>query len=164
MVIQYCVDYEDFVFGEISGKSTVCPASEPKLRRELYALRQLIFLDQLGSWIYACTPSLLKELLGGEPTDIQREVYTLLLKSWRESGWNEAYPLESSEIDHIDNSLRVLNLRHSTDRRHLAEAIVLNAAWFITNDGEIIIKCKGQNLPLHVARPSECIEEISVGL
>jgi len=166
MIVQYCVDYEEFVFGEISGQSEECSVSELNLRRELIALRQLIFLDQLGNWVYACTPSLLKELHTGKPTDKQCKVYALFLKAWRESGWNDAYPLNSGEVHEVENSLKALNLRHSADRRHLAEAIVLNASWFLTNDREMIKKCRrrGRNLPLHVARPSECLDEISVGL
>ena len=164
MIIQYCVDYEEFVFGEISGEAKECPVSEPNLRRELIALRRLIFLDQLGNWVYACTPALLEELHGGKPTEEQRKVYALFLKSWRESGWSDAFPLNQHEVKYIEDSLRELKLRHSNDRRHLAEAIVLNASWFLTNDKEMIDKCRDRNLPLHVARPSECLDEISVGL
>jgi hypothetical protein len=164
MIVQYCVDYEDFVFGEITGHTAECPVNEPKLKRELWALRQLIFLEQLGHWVYACTPGLLEELHDGKPTDKQRKVYALLLEAWRASGWNDAFPLQSSEVARIENSLEMLDLRNSADRRYLAEAIVLNASWFLSNDKEIIAKCKGPNLPLRVARPSECLDEISVGL
>ena len=58
MIVQYSIDYWDYVSGEITGKTDECPVSEPNLKRELYALRQLIFLEQLGSWYYACTPHL----------------------------------------------------------------------------------------------------------
>ena len=164
MIVQYCVDYEDFVFGEITGHTVECPASEPNFKRELWALRQLIFLDQLGDWTYACTTELLKELDGGKPTDEQHKVYVLLSEAWKDSGWSDAFPLQESEVTRIESSLERLNLRDSADRRHLAEAIVLNASWLLTNDGEIIRKCEGQNLPLRVCRPSECLDEISVGL
>ena len=167
MVVQYCVDYEEFVFGEITGHTAECPVSEPKLKRELLALRQLILLDQLGDWIYACSPVLLKELHARKPTDEQRKVYALLMEAWRESGWDDAFPRQSSEVARIESSLKGLNLR-PRDRRHLAEAIVLNASWFLTNDRKIIAKCKKPGLPsgllLKVARPSECLDEISVGL
>src|SRR4030042_6328757 len=164
MIVQYCVDYEDFVFGEITGQTAECPVSERKLKSELRALRQLIFLDQLGDWVYACTPELLKELHAGKPTDEQRKMYKLLLEAWRDSGWDDAFPLQLSEVARIESYLKMLNFRHSADRRHLDEAIVLNASWFLTNDKEIIVKCEGWNLPLRVAQPSECLDEISVGL
>jgi len=57
-----------------------------------------------------------------------------------------------------------LNLNGVKDRRHLAQAIALNASWFLTNDNDIILKCKEQMLPVRVARPSECLDEISIGL
>ncbi len=164
MIVQYCVDYEEFVFGSLTGHTAECPVSEPKLKQELWALRQLVFLEQLGDWVFACTPGLLKELHAGKPTAEQRKVYALLLETWKDSGWNDAFPLQSGEVARIESSLKILNLRHSADRRHLAEAIVLNASWFLTNDKEIVIKCRDRNLPLRVARPSESLDEISVGL
>jgi hypothetical protein len=164
MIMQYCIDYQDYVFGEITGNTDDCPVDEPKLRREVHVLRQLIFLEQLGDWIYACTPHLWDELNAGKPTKGQQESYPLLMQAWKESAWTDAFPLEESEIHRIENSLKILHLRHSADQRHLAEAIILNASWFLTNDKEVIKKCKGKDLPLRVARPSECLNEISVGL
>jgi len=164
MIVQYIIDYEEYVFGEISGYSGECPVTESKLKRELNALRQLIFLEQLGDWVYACTPHLWDELNAGKPTREQQESYPLLMQAWKESAWTDAFPLEESEVRRIENSLKTLHLRHSADRRHLAEAIVLNASWFLTNDKEVIKKCKGKDLPLRVTRPSECLSQISVGL
>jgi len=164
MIVQYTIDYEEYVFGEISGYSGECPVSEPKLKRELDALRQIIFLDQLGNLVYACTPHLWAELNAGQPTREQQESYPLLMKAWKESAWTKAFPLDESEVCRIKDSLKTLHLHHSTDQRHLAEAIVLNASWFLTNDKEVIKKSKGKNLPMRVARPSECLREISVGL
>ena len=164
MIVQYCIDYEEYVFGEISGNTDECPANEPKIKRELDALRQFIFLEQLGSWIYACTPHLWNELNAGKPTREQRKSYPLFMEAWRESSWTEAFPLEEREVSRVENSLKILKLNHLADQRHLAEAIVLNASWFLTNDKEVIKKCKGKGLPLRVARPSECLDEISVGL
>jgi len=164
MVVQYCIDYLDYVLGEITGNTDDCPVDEPKLRCELHALRRLIFLEQLGDWVYAFTPHLWDELNAGNPTSEQRKSYLILMETWRESGWIEAFPLEETEVSRIENSLKILHLRNSADRRHLAEAIVLNASWFLTNDKEVIKKCKKKGLPLCVARPSECLSEISVGL
>ena len=164
MIVQYCIDYEEYISGEITGNTDKCPVNEPKLKRELHALRRLIFLEQLGDWVYACTPHLWNELNAGKPTREQRKSYPLFMEAWRESGWAKAFPLEESEVHQIESSLKILHLRHSADRHHLAEAIVLNASWFLTNDKEVIKKCKGKDLPLRVARPSECLSEISAGL
>ncbi len=164
MIVQYTIDYEEYVFGEISGYYGECSVSEPTLKQELDALRQLIFLDQLGDWVYACTPHLWDELNAGQPTREQQESYPLLMKAWKESAWTEAFPLEEGEVSRVEDSLKILKLSHAADRRHLAEAIVLNASWFLTNDKEVIKKSKGKNLPMRVARPSECLREISVGL
>ena len=57
MIVQYCADYEDFIFGHISK----CPTSEAELRRELAALRRLVELEQLGDWIFASSPQLTSE-------------------------------------------------------------------------------------------------------
>lgn len=164
MIVQYIVDHEEYVFGKISGYSCECPVTEPKLKRELNALQQLVFLDQLGDWVYTCTPHLWGELNAGRPTREQQELYPLIMQAWKESAWTEAFPLEEREVIRVENSLKILNLSHSADQRHLAEAIVLNASWFLTNDKEVIKKCKGKDLPLRVARPSECLNKISVGL
>jgi len=164
MIVQHIIDYQEYVFGEISGYPGECPVTEPKLKRELNALRQLIFLDQLGDWVYACTPHLWDELNAGRPTTEQQGSYPLLMKAWKESAWTDAFPLKESEVHQIEDSLKRLHLRDSADRRHLTEAIVLNASWFLTNDKDVIKKCKRNPMPLRVARPSECLSEISVGL
>jgi hypothetical protein len=162
-IVQYIVDNQEYVFGEISGYSGECPVTETKLKRELNALRKLIFLDQLGDWVYACTPHLWDELNAGKPTTEQQESYPILMQAWKESAWTEAFPLDETEVTRVEASLRMLRLK-SADRRHLAEAVVLNASWFLTNDEEVIKKCKKKGLPLHIAKPSECLSEISVGL
>jgi len=159
MIVQYCVDYQDFIFGD----SSECSTSEPKLREELSALRRLVELEQLGDWIFAASPQLISELHAGSPTIDQVEVYKLLRQSYEESGWDEAFPIKTQTVDRIVSSLKHLGLQPA-DRRHLAEAIALNASWFLTNDRGIILRCKGQDLPLRVTRPSECLEEISLGL
>lgn len=159
MIVQYCADYEDFIFGH----SSKCPTSEAELRRELSALRRLVELEQLGDWIFASSPQLVSELHAGRPTIDQVEIYKLLQKSYEESGWGEAFRIEAQTIDRIESSVKCLGLQPG-DTRHVAEAIALNASWFLTNDKGIILRCKNQDLPLKVARPSECIEDISLGL
>ncbi len=166
MIVQYCADYEDFIFGDMEQN----PALEPKLAAELASLRRLVELEQFGDWTFAAPPHLLKELLAGSPNSVQRGVYTILLQAWQESGWEEFFERNEQEILSIGQSLVPLRLKDAADRRHLAEAIALNASWFLTNDGNIIRRTRAKGQPLgrvdhvRVARPSECIEEISVGL
>jgi hypothetical protein len=40
-IVQYCADYEDFIFGDGALPS----GTKAKLRRELYALRTLVEMD-----------------------------------------------------------------------------------------------------------------------
>jgi hypothetical protein len=52
-------------------------------------------------------------------------------------------------------------LKQAADRRHLAEAVVLKASWFLTNDNDIITKTRLWNKDgivegVRVVRPSEC--------
>lgn len=166
MIVQYCADYEDFIFGEARKN----PANEPKLAGEFVSLRQLIKLEQFGDWTFAAPSHLMNELLAGKPKFNQRLVYHILLKAWLDSAWNEFYESGEDDVLSIYESLRSLKLKGAADQRHLAEAIALNASWFLTNDGEVIRKTRtrgqriGQVCKVRVARPSECFEEISVGL
>lgn len=163
MVVQYTIDNYDFVFGRISGYSGECLVTEPKLRSELYALRDFMFMEQMGSLDYAFTPHLWDELNAGQVTEEQQKSYAILKRSWEESGWTDTFPLNEDEILRVEDSLKLLHL-DAADRRHLVEAIVLKASWFLTNDERLLRRVKGQKLPLHVARPSECLSEIFVGL
>ena len=77
-------------------------------------------------------------------------------------------PSEENVRD-IERSLSVLKLRHAPDRRHLAEALALNASWFLTNDKEVVNKVnrvqrKEVMRSMRVCRPSECLSGISTGL
>lgn len=164
---QYCVDYEDFIF----GRSDVPPVNEPKLLRELEALQQIVELEQLGEgWHVAAPKHLMRELLC-EPTDNQRGVYSILWQAWQEAAQQEAHHLGEETITQIEQSLRPLHLKDK-NRRHLAEAIGLGAVWFLTNDKRLINHtgprrsrnriCSVQGV--YVARASECIPEISRGL
>jgi hypothetical protein len=154
-IVQYCADYEDFLFSD----QTDCPVGEPKFRRELHALRQLIHLEQFGNWTFAVSAELLSELRHGRPTRPQREVYKLL----QESCWpyDEA---DASVLRNVAEALQSLQLKDRLDLQHLANAVTLGASWFITNDNDILRKTDGWVRPTRVARPSECVAEISVGL
>jgi len=158
-IVQYCADYQDYIFGD----SSKTPIGKPRFKKELSALRRLIEIERLGDWVFASSPKLVSELYAGRPTICQTKVYDLLQQYYGASGWDEAFLIDAEEIVRIEGSLKTLLLR-SDDRRHLAEAIALNASWFLTNDAGIVRACKGRDLPIRVARPSECIEEISLGL
>ena len=111
------------------------------------------------------------ELLHKQPTREQREVYSILLRAWQAAGQQEANETSEENIILIEHSLYPLRLKDK-DRRHLAEAIALGAVWFLTNDKRLLNHtrpkenkksiCKVQDV--YVARPSECIPEISKGL
>jgi len=166
MIVQYCADYEDFIFA-VDEKN---PVSEPKLAGELLALQRLVELEQFGNWSFAAPTHLMKELLAGRPTATQLRVYAILLHTWRESDWKESLEASEGKVLSIDHELISLELQDAADRRHLAEAIALEASWFLTNDEDILHKTRkehkkiGQVRQVRVAKPSECAREISVGL
>jgi hypothetical protein len=148
MIAQYIADNLDYIMtlGGYLPQDAVNPASlpkgDPKLLVELQALGQMAFLDQLGSdWCYAATPHFLKELRKGRPKPQQTELYDLLETSWHESEWLDAFPLDSEAVGVVENGLLFLCLKEA-DRLHLAQAIILGASWFLTNDYEILGKCR----------------------
>ncbi len=164
---QYCADYEDFIW----GWNDVPPINEPKLLRELEALQQIVELERLGEGWHVCAPKhLMKELLC-KPTHNQRRVYSILLQTWEEGGQQEANDADEETITQIEQSLHPFQPKDK-DRRHLAEAIALGAVWFLTNDKRLINHTRPPECPnlicnvqgVYVARPSECIPEISRGL
>jgi len=166
-LVQYCADYEEFIFGD----SSTSPVNDAKLLRELTALRRLVEIEQLGTdWTFAAPLHLMNELLGGIPRPDQRRVYTVLLESWQDSDWQVSIAASEDRFLSIVDSLYALNLKDSADKRHLAEAIVLGASWLLTNDKNIINRTRqkpeiiGNVQGVRIARPSECLEEITTGL
>jgi hypothetical protein len=159
-VVQDCADERDFV----SGQSDACKATEPKVLTQLRGLRKLIELEQLGDWTIGCCRHLLAELHTGKPTLEQLQTYATLRDAWSDSLWaTDESPTEDT-VRRIEHSLDGLKLKQKPDQRHLAEALALNASWFITNDKEIVKKTKGAIGSMRVSRPLECLDEISVGL
>ncbi len=159
-IVQYCADYEDFIF----ALTDECPVDDSSLREELIALRQLVELDQLGDWQFAAPEHLLAELHAGEPSNQQLRVYKSLHEAFEDNASSMDLLPDNGVISTIDESLTLLGLKDPGDRRHIAEAIALNASWFLTNDKEIIRKCRGRIRHTRVCRPSESLDEISVGL
>ncbi len=158
-LIEYTAEYEDFIFQE----SDECPVVEPKLRKEVNALRQLVELDQYGDWTYVAPMHLLDELRAGDRTRRQLATCKVLEHAWLDCVDQASEPTES-HIHRIERGLYRLRMRDSADRRHLAEALARGASWFLTNDGDIVRKTHGKIGAMRVSRPSECLEEISVGL
>lgn len=159
-VLQYCADHGDFIFGQSEAYENV----DPKLQKELAALRTLVELEQLSDWTFAAPTHLLEELKAGKPTEEQNEAYKVLQEAWSDSAWFEDSRPTEEMIRKIERSLALLKLKDASDRRHLAEAIALNASWFLTNDREILRKTKGAVQGIRVCRPSECLQDISIGL
>ena len=159
-IVQYCADHEKFV----SGKSDRCKRVAPKLKKELEALRRLVELEQLSDWTFAAPHHLLSELRAGKPTRNQLGTYKLLQEAWSDSAWSEDASPTTEVIRKIEQFLGVLKLKHASDQRHLAEAIALNASWFLTNDRDVVKKAKCGVGAMRVCRPSECLEDISTGL
>jgi hypothetical protein len=168
MIVQYIADYFEYIMS-VSGILSEDDVQDPptkdmKLLTELQALGRLFYLEQLGrDWCIAAPPYLLKELRQGRPTPQQLEAYQVLETSWEDSGWLEAFPLDVNAVEAAEKELSALRLS-DPDRLHLAQAKMLNAAWFLTNDSEIVQKCQDAKLQFRVRRPSECLDEISVGL
>ena len=159
-LVQYSADHSDFIFGE----SATCQQVDSNLKKELSALHRLVELEQLGDWSFAAPRHLLGELRAGKPTEEQKETYKTLEEAWCDSAWLNDGPPGEETISSTEQSLGVLKLKHASDRRHLAEAIALNASWFLTNDKDILKKTKGCVHAVRIRRPSECLQEMAVGL
>lgn len=154
-VVQYTADYADFVF----GKNAAYPVEEQAIRSELYALRELIELEQFGSWTFANCDNLQAELCRGRPSNDQRETYEVLNVCP-----DAEYVIGQQVFLEVLEELLPLRLRDQADRVHLATAVAMGASWFLTNDNGILRRVGGHIRSTRVAKPSGCIEEISVGL
>jgi predicted nucleic acid-binding protein len=166
-LILYFADYSDFIFGDCNNVSKI----ESNLLKELMSLRKIVEIEQFGEgWNAAVSSHLLGELSKNlKPR--QEETIEILVDSWKEIGWLAANNANEEDVSSIDRSLISLNLRPA-DRQHLAEAVALGATWFLTNDKRLIKRTRPKKFPnkvrnvsgVFVAKPSECIEEISRGL
>ena len=159
-IVQYCADESDFVFGDTDGPQT----SDRRLCEELTAIRRLVDLEQVGNWEFTAPLHLLTELRAGKPTVPQQEMYEMLEDAWDESRWTGNESPTEETISGIEKSLTALKLKHAADGRHLAEALALGASWFLTNDRQVIRKTRGAVRGMRVCRPTESLEEISIGL
>jgi hypothetical protein len=111
----------------------------------LASWRFKVFLGSgLGDWTFAAPPHLMRELRAGIPDGSQRTAYTTLQEAWSENAWSDDFQPDEGEIAKIEQSLSILKLKDAPDQHHLAEAIALNASWFLTNDKEVIRKANAQ--------------------
>jgi hypothetical protein len=179
-IVHYCADYEDFLFGD----GTLPSGTTTRLRRELSALHTLVeielqleHLDFDNRWDFAAPTHLMKEFLRGRPTDTQRNVYSIFRQVWNDFGQGYRQP-DAEQVAFIYRSWHFLKLKGAADSLHLAQAIAIKAAWFLTNDTDIIKKTRPepakalgkvigirQNVGViqgvRVALPSECAERMS---
>ncbi len=168
-LVQYCADNGDFLFGALTKPDNL----SVDLQRELTALRELIDValeiesrDTENRWCIAGPKHLVAELLDGEPTEEQREVYEMLQVAWLED--QRATAPARDRIRAIDVSLAGLGFARK-DRLLLAEAVALGASWFLTCDKRLWrnVNARGEGIrqlqSLRVAFPSECVKIINFG-
>jgi len=180
-IVQYCADYEDFIFGD----GTLPSGTKAKLRRELSALRKLVeielqleHLDFENRWDFPTPHLLMNELLAGRPTENQRNTYSTFRQAWKDCGQEQYQEPDAEQVVFIYHSLRYLKLKGSADRWHLAQAIAIEVEWFLTCDMDIIEKTRSepakargkvigirQNVGViqgvRVALPSECAARLT---
>lgn len=166
-LILYFADYSDFVF----GNDNIVFIAEPNLLNELISLKKIIEMEQFGEgWNVALSAHLLYELQR-KPAREQKETINTLIASWEDYGLYKANLVNEEDVLLVECSLVTLNLKPA-DRRHVAEAIALGATWFLTNDKRLIKRTRPKKFPnnicsvqgVFVAKPSECLEELSRGL
>jgi hypothetical protein len=156
-IVRYILRYHHY----LCQQTGQCPVSEPKLAREIRALRKFNEYDQYAFWEFAWSPRLERELIDGSRSITQRETFRDLRGAWKSSHlFDDEF---TSRANRIERSLFWLRLDDG-DRRHLAEAIALDADCFLTNDEAMIEECTKAELPLLVSKVSECVRAISESL
>lgn len=157
-IVQYCVGWEAMQW------------ADPKLMIELQALDEIIELaayaeaqDLDHRWDVAAPKHLLDELERGHPTKEQLRTYRDLREAWQELGVEKHGTPDAESVERVQRRLARLKLKHPPDTLHLAEAVVMGAAWFLTYDKEVLKKTRNKNKPnepgviegVTVGRPSE---------
>jgi len=165
-IVQYCADYADFVYG-LDG------APQPpnrNLQIELHALSEIVELavfaemqDLDHRWDIAAPTHLLDELWRGRPSEDQLATYRSLRDAWHDIGIEKHGSSDPEVVDRAQRRLARLKLKHPPDTLHLAEAVAMRAAWFLTCDKEILSKTRKKTTQpgviegMTVARPSELL-------
>jgi hypothetical protein len=161
-IVQYCADYGDFVFGR---DGAVQPPNH-NLKVELRALGEVIELAVLAEvqdlnhrWDVAAPKHLLDELEHGDPTEKQFFTYSHLREAWQVLGIEKHGTPDAENVERVQRRLAILKLKHPPDTLHLAEAVAMGAAWFLTYDKDILKKMRNKNKPNEPA----VIEGVTVG-
>ena len=157
-IVQYCADLE------------AMQGEDSKLDIELQALDEIIELvgyaevqDLDHRWDVAAPKHLLDELKRGRPTHWQVRTYRDLRESWEELGVEKHGTPDAETVERAQRRLARLKLKHARDTLHLAEAVAMGAAWFLTYDKEVLKKTRNKKKPnepgviegVTVGRPSE---------
>lgn len=157
-IVQYCAPWE------------AKQPPGPKLDIELQALCEIIELaayaevqDLDHRWDVAAPKHLLDELERGRPTKGQLRTYRDLRESWQELGVEKHGTPDAETVERAQRRIARLKLKDLPDTLHLAEAVAMGAAWFLTYDKEVLKKTRNKNKPnepgliegVIVGRPSE---------
>jgi len=163
-IVQYSADYY------VPGLRWATYPPDRKLARELRALSEIIELavyaevqDLDHRWDAAAPEHLLDELDRGHPTEEQLGAYRDLRESWHDLGIERYGSPDAEAVDRAQRRLARLKLKHPPDTLHLAEAVAMGAAWFLTCDKDILGKTRNKakvNEPgiiegVTLGRPSE---------
>lgn len=159
-IVQYCADY----YRGVGGWTKQRP--DAKLMIELQALDEIIELaahaeaqDLDHRWDVAAPEHLLNELERGRPTEEQLDTYRDLLEAWQELGVEEHGTPDAQTVWRAQGRLARLELKDPPDTLHLAEAVAMGAAWFLTCDKEVLRKTRNRSKP----NEPGVIEGVTVG-
>jgi hypothetical protein len=159
-IVQYCADYGDFVY----GFDCATPPPNRRLDIELHALREIIEMavhaevqDLDHRWDVAAPEHLLDELERGRPSEYQLDTYRSLRNAWHDLGVEKHGSPNAGLVDRVQRRLARLKLKHPPDTLHLAEAVAMGAAWFLTCDKEVLRKTRNK------ANEPGVIEGVTVG-
>jgi hypothetical protein len=127
---------------------------DPKLDIELQTLDEIIEMayyaevqDLDHRWDVAVPEHLLDELESGRPTEGQLDTYRDLRKAWQDCGIDKRGTPDAETVERVQRRLAQLKLKDPPDTLHLAEAIAMGAAWFLTYDKEVLKKTRSKNKP-----------------
>jgi hypothetical protein len=163
-IVQYCADYY------APGLRWTTHPPDRELEIELQALSEIIEMaayaevqDLDHRWDVAVPEHLLDELECGRPTKEQLGAYRDLRESWHDLGIEKHGSPDAEAVGRAQKRLARLKLKHLPDTLHLAEAVAMGAAWFLTYDKDIIGKTRNKDKPnepgviegVTVGRPSE---------
>jgi len=153
-IVQYCAGWE---------------AKHPpdaKLMMELQALDEVIELaayaetqDLDHRWDVAAPEHLLDELEHGHPSKGQLDTYRDLREAWQDLGVEKHGTPDAETVERAQRRLARLKLKDPPDTLHLAEAVAMGAAWFLTYDKEVLKKTRKKNKP----NEPGVIEGVTVG-